>query len=89
VWQNRRGGIGGVGHRGVAQDHEHPVGRVADQSEGCPEDEPEGAFAADERSGHVEAVLGQQVLQRVARDLAGEPAEFGPDRRQLAADQVA
>ena len=35
----------------------------------------------------VAAVLGQQVLERVAADLPGEPAELGAYVRQMLVDQ--
>ena len=60
---------------------------IGDQPDRRAEHQRQRALAADQRPGHVEAALGQQVLQRVAGDLPAEPAELGADRRELAVHQ--
>ncbi len=88
VGEQARRGIGGVGDRRVAEDHQPAVRRVGDQPHGRTEDHRQGALAADEGAGHVEAALGQQVLERVARDLPAEPAQLRADRGQFPLDQA-
>ncbi len=83
VRQDRRGGVAGVGHRGVAQRDHHLVRGVGHQAHGRPEDHAQGALGAGEEPRDVEAPLGQQVLQAVARHLAAEAAELGPDGPQI------
>ena len=62
---------------------------VGDQAHGGAQDEGERPLAADQRPGHVEAALGQQVLQGVAGHLAPEPAELGADRAEVGVDEAA
>jgi hypothetical protein len=47
------------------------------------EDDGAGAFAADERAGDVEAVLGQELVEVEAGDAARDAGNFcGPGRRR-------
>ena len=67
-----------------APDHdEQPVWQVLDQAQPGTGDHGERAFAADQESRHVEAVLRQQVFQAVAGDLPREPAELGADHAEV------
>ena len=81
-------GVGGLGHRRVAEHRQRTVGGVADQPHGRAEHHREGALAADEEPVEPPAVLGEQVLEAVAGDLAAEPAELGADRGQPAGDHL-
>ena len=87
--QDARCRVGGVGHRGVAEHDQAPPRGVGDQAHGGAQDEGERALAADQRPGHVEAALGQQVLEGVAGHLAPEPAELGADRAEVGVDDAA
>ena len=89
VRQDARCRVGGVGHRGVAEHDEAPLEGSAHQPHGGAQDEGERALAADQRPGHVEAALGQQVLEGVAGHLAPEPAELGADRAEVGVDDAA
>ena len=88
VGEQPGGGVGGLGHRGVAEHHESAHGGVGDQPDRRAQHQPEGPLAAHERAGDVEAALGQQVLQRVARHLPAEAAELGADRAERAGHQA-
>ena len=62
-------------------------GRVGDQPYGRADDHRQRALGAGQEPGHVEAVLRQQVLQAVARDLPAEAAELGADGGQIGLHQ--
>ena len=79
--------LGGGRHVGVAEHGERGGLRRRDQADGRAQREREGALGAGEELRHVGPVFRQQVLQGVAGDLAGEPAELGADRGQVVADQ--
>ena len=81
--------LGGGGHVGVAEHRQRGRAGRGDQADGGLQGQREGALGAGQELGDVDAVLRQQVLERVAGHLAGEPAELGPDRGQIAVDQVA
>ena len=89
VGQHGQDGVRGVGHAGVAQRDQLLVRGVGDQADRRPGDDGEGALGAREEAGHVEAALGQQVLEAVAGDLTSERAELGPDRAEVAGHHVA
>ncbi len=80
-------GVGGVGHRRVAEHGERPDGRVLDQPHGRVEDQAERALGADQEAVEAAPVLGQQVLEGVAGDLATEPAELGADGAEVLVDE--
>ena len=88
VLQHGGHGIRGLGHAGVAEDHEDAVPGLAHQPHGRLGDHGEGALAADEEAVERPAVLGEQVLEGVAGPLPGEPAELGADQGELGADQA-
>jgi hypothetical protein len=87
--QDVRDRVRGGDHVGEAQDDHDSVGRILDEPNVGLEDDTEGSLRADQRLGDVEALLGQQVLERVSGDLPAEPSELGPDRRQGTGDGVA
>ncbi len=75
-------------HVGVAEHDERHRARRRYEPHGGPGDHAERPLGAGEEPGHVEVVLGEQVLERVARDLPGEPPELGPDQAETIADQA-
>ncbi len=87
VVQQRRHGIRGLEHVRVAEHRQRPGGCVLDEPDGGAGDDAEGALAADQEPVEAAAALRQQVLQGVAGDLAGEPAEAGADGGQVVGDQ--
>ena len=74
--------IGGRKRVRVAETDERPVLRAVDQRSLRLEHDRAGAFGADERARHVEAVLGQQLVEVVAGDPARDVREprRGSDR---------
>ena len=89
VGEDGHDGVGRVGHRRVAERDELLVRGVGDEADGRAGDDGERALRAGEEPGHVEAPLGQQVLEAVARHLAPEGAELGADRAEVARHHVA
>ena len=87
VPEDPRHGVGGVGHRGIAEHGEGAPGRVAHEPDGRAKDDGERALAAHQEPIEPATVLGEQLLEGVAGDLAGEPAEAGPDQAQVVGDQ--
>ena len=88
VGEERGRGVGRLGHRRVAE-HDEPAERgVGDQPHRRAEHHGERALAAHQGAGDVEAALGQQVLERVARHLPAEAAELRADRGQLARHEL-
>ena len=75
-------GVRRGGHVRISQHGEHAVPRLLDKAHGSAYHHGESPFAADQRAPDVEPVLGQQVLKRVAGDLAAEAAQLCPDRGQ-------
>ena len=80
-------GLGGGGHVGVAEHRQRGRAGRGDQADGGLQGQREGALGAGQELSDVGAVLRQQVLERVARHLAGEPPELGSDRGQVPVDQ--
>ncbi len=71
-FRDRVGRVAGVGE---TEDHQRAVPRRVDQPELRRQHDRAGALGADEDPGEVEAVLRQQLLKRVARDLSREATE--------------
>jgi hypothetical protein len=71
-----------------AQGHEAGGRRVGDEPDPRSGDDGQGPLGADEHPADVATVLGQQVLEGVAADLAAEPAELGADRREVRVGEV-
>ena len=63
-------GVGGVHHRGIAEHHQLPLDDVVDQAHRRLAHQRERALRADEEPVERATVLPQQVLERVAADLA-------------------
>ena len=76
-----------LGHVGVPQDGEGPGRRVLDETHGRLEHHPERALGADQEPVEPAPVLGKQVLEGVARDLAPEAPELGAHRAEVLVDQ--
>ena len=88
VRQQRRDRVGSRGHVRVAEDDEHGRGGDRHEPQRGLEDRPDGALGPHERLGEVRAVLGQQVLERVPRDLAGEPPQLGAQHVEVAVHEL-
>src|SRR6476620_195980 len=82
VWQKRRDRLRCRRHVRVAEDDERDSCRRRREPHRGSGDHTEGALGPDEKPGYVEAVLGKQVLERVARNLAAEPPELGTDHSE-------
>jgi hypothetical protein len=76
--QQGRDGLGRLHHRRVAEHQQVPGDPVVDESHGRAEDDAQRALGADQELLDRATVLGEQVLQGVAADLAGEAAEVRP-----------
>ena len=88
VGEHRDDGVGRGGHV-VVREHPHERERGdGDQSHRRLEHGRERALGADEEAREVGAVLGKQVLEGVAGDLAAEAAELGADERQVRLDEL-
>ncbi len=79
--------VGGRRHVRVPEHHQQPGRADRHQPDGRLEGHREGALGADQRAGQVAAAFGEQMLERVARHLAGEPAELGPQHVEMARHQ--
>ena len=66
---------------GEAEDRQRAHGRGLDEPDRGLQHRDARALGADERAGHVEPVLGQQLVEVVARDPAGELGERRAHRR--------
>jgi hypothetical protein len=67
--------IGGKEGIGKAEHGQAATGRAVHQIEFCPQNGGQRAFAADQRASHVEATLGQQLIEVIAGDAAGNLRE--------------
>ncbi len=89
VRQDRRRGVG----RGAVvrePEHEENSGfRRLDQGYRCLQHSHAGALGADQRARDVPATLGQQLVKRVAGDLAREAAELPADQREVGVHEIA
>ncbi len=81
--QQRRHGVGGLGHGGIAEHQQQPLGVVDDQGDRGLADQGERPLRAGDQPVQPAPVLGQQLLERVAADLAGEPSEGASEVGQL------
>ena len=88
VRQHRRHRVGGGRHVLIGQHRQRGRRSPLDQADGGRGADRQAALGAGQEAGQVATVLGQQVLHRVARDLPGEPAELGADRRQVRPHQL-
>ena len=84
VLESERDGVGGEKRIGEAQHGEHAEGRAGGEVERGGDDVGAGAFGADQRAGHVEVVFGQQLVEVVAGDAAGDAREFFADQGGVA-----
>src|ERR1035437_4624363 len=80
--------VGGIGHRGEPQNDKASQRGVGDEADGRTEHQCEGALASDQGARHIEAPLGQQMFQGVARHLPAETAQLGADCGQVVGDQL-
>ncbi len=74
--EDERDGVGGEEGVVEAEHGEHAEGRAGGEVERGGDDVGAGALRADQRAGDVEAVLGQQLVEVVAGDAAGNAREF-------------
>ena len=79
--------VGRFRHARIAEHRQRHRLRRLDQTHGRPGYHGERAFGADQEFRQIRAILRQQVLQGVARDLPGEPAELGADHAEPGRDQ--
>ena len=75
--------IRGIGHRRIAERDHDLVRRIGHEPHRRADDHRQRALAASQESGHVEAVLRQQMLQAVARHLSPEAPELGADDAEI------
>jgi hypothetical protein len=71
--------VGGEEDVGEANADEGAARGAFDELEGGAEDDGAGAFAADEGSGEVEVVLGEELVEVEAGDATGDAGEFCAD----------
>ena len=64
---------------GEADADEGTAGWAFHELQGCAKDDGTGAFAADEGTGHVEVVFGEQFVEIKAGDAAGDTWESRTD----------
>ena len=77
--EGARHGVGGEKASSKSQHGEHAEGRAGGEVERGGDDVGAGAFGADQRAGHVEAVFVEQLVEVVAGDAAGDAGEFLAD----------
>ena len=87
VRQHRRHAFGRGDRVAEPQHAQHPRGRQRCQRHRRAQRRSEPALAAAQQRGDVVAVFGQQLVQRVAGDLAGELPEPPPDHRLVRVDE--
>ncbi len=80
--------VGGVADVVVAEDEQRLVLGHRHQVEFGAQHGHEGALAADEGAGHVEAVLGEQRVEVVAGDAAWDPRVAGADVGEVLGDEA-
>ena len=71
--------IGALINVGIGDDEQHALRRTFDQAACGFENRGAGSFGADQGAGDVESVFGEQVVQVVAGDAAGNVGEFLAD----------
>ncbi len=79
VFEDLRDVVGGEKDEREAEADEGAAGRGFDELESGAEDDGAGAFASDEGSGEVEVVFGEELVEIVAGDAAGDFGETGAD----------
>jgi hypothetical protein len=89
VLQDRRHVVAGRRHIGVGEQDRDPLLRAVDQPHLRPEDGAQRPLAADEGAGDVEALLGQEVVEVVARDPARDLGVALADQVGVAVTEVA
>jgi hypothetical protein len=85
--EHLRDAVAGREGVGVAEHHEDPMGRAGDQPESRLQDDHAGALRANQGAGHVKAVLGEQLVQVVARHPPGDPRVALPDETGVAVSE--
>ena len=76
VFEGEGDGVGGEKGIAEAEHGEHAEGRAGDEVERGGDDVGAGAFRAHQRAGDVEVVFGQQLVEVVAGDAAGNAREL-------------
>ena len=71
--------IGALKNIGIRDDREHALGWAFDQAASGFERGDTGSFGADQGAGDVESVFGEQVVEVVAGDAAGDLGELLAD----------
>ena len=71
--------IGALENVGIGDYEEHSMLRAFDEAAGGFEDCGAGSFGADEGAGDVESVFGEEIVEVVAGDAAGDLGEFLAD----------
>ncbi len=71
--------VGALKNVGIGYDQENALRRAFDQAAGGFEDCGAGSFGTDQGAGDVEAVFGEEVVEVVAGDAAGDWGEFLAD----------
>ena len=72
--------VGALINVGIGDDQQNALRWALDQAAGGFEDCGAGAFGADQGAGDVESVFGEQVVEVVAGDAAGDVGEFLADQ---------
>ena len=72
--------IGALIDVGIGDDEQDALRRTFDQAAGGFENRGAGSFGADQGAGDVEAVFGEQVVEVVAGDAAGDVGKFLADQ---------
>ena len=72
--------IGALINVGIGDDQQHALGRAFDQAARGFENGDAGAFGADQCASDMEAVFGQEVVQVVSGDAAGDVGETLADQ---------
>ena len=83
VFEGERDGIGGEKRIAEAEHGEHAEGRAGGEIERGGDDVGAGAFRTHQRAGDVEVVFGQQLVEVIAGDAAGNARKLfaRPGRR--------
>ena len=84
VFEGERNGVGGEKGIAEAEHGQDAEGRAGGEIERGGDDVDAGALRADQRAGHVEVVFGQQLVEVVAGDAAGNAGKFFADQCGIA-----
>ncbi len=71
--------VGALENVGIGDDQEDSCWRAFDEAAGGFEDCGAGSFGADQGAGDVESVFGEEIVEVVAGDAAGDVGEFLAD----------